>query len=86
MVHEIRAVVGRSCAGTPDAVFVRPTIWSVLRYLHGADPAKYRREIETLMHAEPRLHVRYLLINFLGQVSIPEKRSASARRAVDPPG
>ena len=56
-----------------DAIFVRPTIWSVLRYLRGADPAKYRREIETLMHAEPRLHVRFLLIDFLGQVSDPEE-------------
>lgn len=55
-----------------NAVFVRPTIWSVLRYLRGADRGKYRREIETLMRADLRLHVRLLLIDFLGQVANPD--------------
>lgn len=56
-----------------DAIFVRPTIYSVLRYLRDADRPKYRQEIEALLRAQPRLHVRFLLIDFLGHVSDPEE-------------
>jgi hypothetical protein len=51
-----------------DAIFVRPTVWAVLQYLRGADRAKYRVELESLFNAQLRLHLRYLLIEFLGQL------------------
>jgi len=55
-----------------DAILVRPTLWAVLRYLREVDKAKYRSELEALFHSDLRLHLRYLLIDFLGQLSGPE--------------
>lgn len=55
-----------------DALFVRPTVWSALRYLRNADPEGYRREFQTLWdRSDLRRHIRYLLIAFLGQVADP---------------
>jgi hypothetical protein len=54
------------------AILVRPTLWAVLRYLREADPDKYREELDRLMASDLRLHVRYLLIDFLSQVNQPE--------------
>ncbi|MEX1230801.1 MAG: hypothetical protein WEB58_11205 [Planctomycetaceae bacterium] len=54
-----------------DAILVRPTIWSVLTYLRDADPDKYEIELNALFRSELRLHVRYLLIDFLGQQKTP---------------
>jgi hypothetical protein len=55
-----------------SAVMVRPTVWAVLTYLRAVDQQKYRRELEELLEADLRLHLRYLLIEFLGQVAHPE--------------
>jgi len=54
-----------------DAILVRPTVWAVLRYLREADETKYRVELEGLFAADLRLHLRYLLIEFLGQLEAP---------------
>jgi nucleoside phosphorylase len=54
-----------------DALFVRPTLWTSLGYLREADPVTYERELGLLDDAELRLHVRYLLIEFLGQAQDP---------------
>jgi nucleoside phosphorylase len=55
-----------------DAILVRPTVWAVLRYIRYVDHKKYRIELDGLFNATLRLHLRYLLIDFLGQVSRPE--------------
>jgi nucleoside phosphorylase/predicted ATPase len=68
------------------AVHVRPTIWSVLTYLREADPVKYVYELNELFRSELRLHVRYLLIDFLGQVLNPSDQEVmhmTSRLAVD---
>lgn len=60
-----------------ESLFVRPTLWSALHYLRGTDPAQYRREFGRLW-AEPglRLHLKYLLIAFLGEVNDPSDEEA----------
>ena len=52
---------------------VRPTVWSVLEYLRSARPQKYQVEIESLFTTLLRLHLRYLLIEFLGQHKAPQE-------------
>lgn len=54
-----------------ESLQVRPTVWAVLQYLREAHSVKYRRELERLLSSSPRLHLRYLLIEFLGQVQDP---------------
>jgi len=54
-----------------DAIFVRPTAWHVLKYLREADPATYESEIQILFKQELRIHIRYLLIDFIGQQASP---------------
>jgi hypothetical protein len=54
-----------------DAMWVRPTLWAVLAYLRQVDPEMYRAELSELLNAQLRMHLRYLLIDFLGQVSNP---------------
>jgi hypothetical protein len=52
-----------------DGLFVRPIAWAGLTYLRGADPTSYRREFGALWgHAQLRLHLRHLLVEFLGTV------------------
>ena len=55
-----------------DGLFVRPTLWAVLRYLRQSAPAAYETELEQLCKADVRSHIRCLLIDFLGQLSEPE--------------
>ena len=55
------------------AVHVRPTLWAVLSYLRNADRSRYHSELERFRQGTLRLHVRYLLIDFLGQISDPDE-------------
>src|SRR5262249_40104038 len=59
-----------------SALFLRPRVWSALRYLRAADPTSYNREVGRLWHADLRRHLRRLLIDFLGQVTDPTDREA----------
>ncbi len=54
------------------SIAVRPTVWAVLRYLRAADRAKYHTDINALSQSTVRLHVRFLLVDFLGQVDSPD--------------
>jgi len=54
-----------------DSIQVRPTVWSVLVYLRQVSIATYELQLEELFKANLRLHVRYLLIDFLGQCDDP---------------
>lgn len=55
------------------SLFVRPTLWSSLNYLREADPAGYQREMEQLCSTDLRLHLNYLLIDFLGHLDNPNE-------------
>lgn len=55
------------------SLFVRPKLWSALTYLREVDPTGYDMEMQTLFHTPGlRLHLRTLLIEFLGQQSTPD--------------
>lgn len=55
-----------------DSLFPRPRIWSVLTYLREAAPETYRRELEAIWTLPGlRLHLRHLLLDFLGSRSDP---------------
>ena len=55
-----------------QSLLVRPTVWSTLNYLRASDTPTYRTEFLRLWrHPALRLHLRYLLIAFLGQVTAP---------------
>jgi nucleoside phosphorylase len=55
-----------------SAILVRPTVWVVLQYLRDAHRDKYRLELDSILASELRLHLQYLMIEFLGQVNVPE--------------
>ncbi|MBK8259596.1 MAG: glycosyltransferase [Polyangiaceae bacterium] len=58
-----------------DSLFVRPTLWTSLAYLRAMDQRTYLGELESLWQERRlRLHVRALLIDFLGQVEAPVER------------
>jgi hypothetical protein len=60
-----------------QSLFVRPTLWSALNYLRASDPPTYRNEFRRLWRDTTlRLHLRYLLIAFLGQVAEPTDEEA----------
>ena len=55
------------------SLFVRPILWSTLNYLRASDSALYRTEFRRMWNYEGlRLHLRYLLISFLGQIDDPD--------------
>jgi hypothetical protein len=57
------------------SLFVRPTLWTSLAYLRAMDLATYFVEIEALWRDETlRLHVKALLVEFIGQVENPHER------------
>ena len=60
-----------------QSLFVRPALWSALNYLRASDTPTYRNEFRRLWR-DPglRLHLRYLLIAFLGQVEVPTDQEA----------
>lgn len=58
-----------------DALFVRATLWTALRYLRRIDTKTYLAEIEQLWSGKKtRQHVRSLLLEFLGRCEAPEER------------
>ena len=60
-----------------ESLFVRPILWSALNYLRASDVPAYHREFQRLWtHDGLRLHLRYLLIAFLGQSADPNEEEA----------
>ena len=55
------------------ALYVRPTAWATLGYFRKAGLQRYRREIETLFASRIRLHIAFLLIDFLGRLPDPHE-------------
>jgi len=61
-----------------DALFVRPTLWSTLVYLRGADKAAYHAEFDRLWKTEKlRIHVRFMMMEYLGQVTEPDEQETT---------
>ena len=55
-----------------NSLFVRGKLWSALRYLRDAEVASYEREfLEIWRYQSLRLHLRLLLIEFLGEQHTP---------------
>ena len=55
-----------------DSLFVRAKVWSALNYLREAETKSYEREfLKIWTEDDLRRHLRFLLIEFLGQVSQP---------------
>ena len=55
-----------------ESLFLRPKLWAALTYLREAEPDAYHRELEAIWNASNlRRHLRYLLIEFLGQQAVP---------------
>ncbi|MBB5667768.1 hypothetical protein GGE68_006017 [Rhizobium leguminosarum] len=60
------------------SLFVRPKLWSALTYLREVDPTAYDAEMQTLFHTTNlRLHLRTLLVEFLGQQVSPDGAEAN---------
>ncbi len=58
-------------------IFARPTVWSALSYLRASDPTSYERQLRRLWEAEElRLHMRWLLRDFIGQQVRPSNEEA----------
>ena len=63
--------------GRVSSLFVRPKLWTALTYLRGVEPATYEQELQTIWAAPNlRLHLRHLLIEFLGQQAAPSNAEA----------
>jgi DNA replication protein DnaC len=55
-----------------SGLYVRPKLWSALHYLRGSDPQTYEAELSKIWCSEGlRLHIRMLLIDFLGMQEAP---------------
>ena len=58
-----------------ESLFLRPKLWAALTYLREAEPDAYHRELKAIWNASNlRRHLRYLLIEFLGQQAVPTAR------------
>lgn len=59
------------------SLFVRPKLWAALNYLRGVEPSTYEAELQAIWSAPNlRLHLRHLLIEFLGQQAAPSDAEA----------
>lgn len=55
-----------------DSLFVRPKLWAALNYLRSVEKATYLTELKAIwLSPHLRLHLRHLLIEFLGQQKEP---------------
>jgi hypothetical protein len=54
------------------ALFVRPTLWTVLGYLRDAARETYSAQMAKLCSEPLRLHIRHLLLDFLGRLHNPD--------------
>jgi nucleoside phosphorylase len=55
-----------------SSLFIRPKLWAALTYLRGVEPVTYQSELQALWSMQTlRVHLRHLLIEFIGQQSAP---------------
>ncbi len=58
--------------GRQDGLFVRPSLLASLYYLRGTSRAQYHAQLTKLFQSNPRMHIRSLLIELLGQLQDPD--------------
>lgn len=64
-------------------LFVRPTLWKALQYMRAAEPAKYRKEVMSLLGDQDlRPHILDLILRFLGQLEDPDPTEVGWMEAV----
>lgn len=57
------------------SLFLRPKLWAALTYLRAVDPSAYSTELESIWTTQGlRQHLRFLLIDFIGQQGAPSDR------------
>jgi hypothetical protein len=59
-----------------DGLFVRPTLLAGLNYLRASSRAEYHRQLKELFSSSLRLHLRMLVIEFLGGLKDPDDLEA----------
>jgi hypothetical protein len=60
------------------SLFIRPKLWAALTYLRDVEPPAYEAELQAIWSIQGlRLHLRNLLIEFLGQQSKPTSTEAA---------
>ena len=66
-----------------DGLAIRPVLWSAISYLRNGNLAVYRKEIKALLEgSQVRLHIKLLLVDFLGEVGSPLIEEAECLRIV----
>lgn len=60
-----------------ESLFIRPKLWAALTYLRGVETPAYETELDAIWNAQGlRMHLRLLLLDFLGQQAEPTDREA----------
>ena len=60
------------------SLFIRPKLWAALTYLRDVEPSAYDTELQAIWNIQRlRLHLKNLLIEFLGQQSTPTTTEAA---------
>ena len=81
-VHDNQSLSDFVLIEKQSSLFVRPIMFSTLNYLRANDKNKYHLEFFCLWNnCELRLHLRYLLITFLGQVNNPDGKEFHCLRS-----
>lgn len=74
---QIEGSLHRYVLSREASLFIRPKLWSALTYLRGAEPQTYEDEVRALWKSpDLRAHLRFLLIEFLGQQNSPTDAEA----------
>ncbi len=60
-----------------DGLFVRPVLLNGLQYLRDTDSREYQRQLKALLGRDVRLHIRSLIIEFLGGQKEPDEEEFS---------
>lgn len=60
-----------------NGLFIRPSLLSGLHYLRGTSQSEYHRQLKKLMGKSFRLHIRSLLVEYLGEQREPDDTEAA---------
>lgn len=65
MFAEANASLSEFVLKHQNTIFKRPTIWAVLNYLRDNAKERYTSEIDAILKAQPRSHIKFLLVDFI---------------------
>lgn len=54
-----------------QGLFIRPVALAGLAYIRGTNPSRYEAELRALWDAQPRAHLRALIVDFIAAQSVP---------------